>query len=65
MPFINTRIMMTTDGYVHEAMMPIDCSLSVTVLMQTIILNLKGVKIDMWISELLNFIFALFRGKRK
>ena len=27
--------------------------------------RLKEVKIDMWISELLNFIFALFRGKRK
>ena len=35
------------------------------VLMQTIISDQKEVKIDMWISELLNFIFALFRGKRK
>ena len=54
-----------TDGYIHEAMMPIHCSLSVTLLMQTVILNEKKGKKDMWISELLNLIFALFRGKRK
>ena len=45
--------------------MPIHCSLSVTLLMQTVILNEKKGKKDMWISELLNLIFALFRGKRK
>ena len=38
-PLYDVCAIMGTDGYIHEAMMPIHCSLSVTLLMQTVILN--------------------------